>query len=402
MNGARSSRKLVLVAATGAALLLAASPTPAGAASSWAVVGSPSRGTIANYLTDVAATSTSSGWAVGSWYDTSRAAPRTLALRWNGAQWSTVATPNATGYYNELTAVDSTASNDVWAVGYANGSSGVNGAPRNNLALHYNGTSWSVVTTPQPGVQTRELYDVEALAARNAWAVGWYYDTGFVAESLVLHWNGTSWLKTDVPNPGNGINQLYGVGASSPTDVWAVGTTTSAGDPRGSRHPLALHYNGTAWSTVPMPDTASGSALLRSVTAISPTDAWAVGSQSGYSQPVAYHWNGTAWSLVSTPAVGSPGNNLFYRVTALDSGRVWAVGYTSGSASGPQPLVERWNGSTWSVEPTPTQPLGGAAQGVAAIAGSAGTATVWVSGYRTAFVNGGYTDRTLTLRGTGG
>jgi hypothetical protein len=152
MNGARSSRKLVLIAATGAALLLAASPTPAGAASSWAVVGSPSRGTIANYLDDVAATSTSSAWAVGSWYDTSRAAPRTLALRWNGAQWSTVATPNATGYYNELTAVDSTASNDVWAVGYANGSSGVNGAPRNNLALHYNGTSWSVVTTPQPGV----------------------------------------------------------------------------------------------------------------------------------------------------------------------------------------------------------------------------------------------------------
>jgi hypothetical protein len=218
----------------------------------------------------------------------------------------------------------------------------------------------------------------------------------------VLHWNGTLWLKTDVPNPGNGINQLYGVGASSPTDVWAVGTTTNAGDPRGSRHPLALHYNGTAWSTVPMPDTASGSALLRSVTAISPTDAWAVGSQSGYSQPVAYHWNGTAWTLVSTPAVGSPGNNLFYRVTAIDSGRVWAVGYTSGTASGPQPLVERWNGSSWSVEPTPTQSLGGAAQGVAAIAGSAGTATVWVSGYRTAFVNGGYTDRTLTLRGTGG
>jgi hypothetical protein len=163
-----------------------------------------------------------------------------------------------------------------------------------------------------------------------------------------------------------------------------------------------LHYNGTAWSTVPMPDTASGSALLRSVTAISPTDAWAVGSQSGYSQPVTYHWNGTAWALVPTPAVGSSGNNLFYRVTALDSGRVWAVGYRSGSASGPQPLVERWNGSSWSVEATPTQSLGGAAQGVAAIVGFTGTANVWVTGYRTAFTNGSYTDRTLTLRGTGG
>jgi hypothetical protein len=60
MNGARSSRTVFVIAATGAALLLAASPTPAGAASSWAVVGSPNRGAIANYLNDVAATSTSS------------------------------------------------------------------------------------------------------------------------------------------------------------------------------------------------------------------------------------------------------------------------------------------------------------------------------------------------------
>jgi hypothetical protein len=150
-----------------------------------------------------------------------------------------------------------------------------------------------------------------------------------------------------------------------------------------------------------MPDPASGSAILRSVTAISPSDAWAVGSQSGYSQPVAYHWDGRTWTLAATPAVGATGNNLFYRVTALDAGRVWAVGYRSGSASGPQPLVERWNGSTWTVEPTPTQPLGGAAQGVAAVAGPTGSATVWVCGYRTAFVNGAYSDRTLTLRGTG-
>jgi len=401
MNRARSTRSAFCIAAVAAALVLATAPAPALAATTWATVSSPSRGTIANYLDDVAAVSTSSAWAVGSWYDTSRAAPRTLTLRWNGSSWSTVASPNSTSYYNELAAVDAVAANDVWAVGYANGSSGVNGAPRNTLALHYNGSKWSVVTTPQPGVQTRELYDVAALTAANAWAVGWYYDTGFVAESLVLHWTGASWVKTEVPNPGTGLNQLYGVDATSAGDVWAVGTMTNTGDPRGSRHPLALHFNGTTWSSVAMPDPPSGSAILRSVTAISSSDAWAVGSQNGYSQPVAYHWDGRAWSLVPTPSVGATGNNLFYRVTALDGARVWAVGYRSGSANGPQALVERWNGSTWTVEPTPTQSLGGAALGVSAITGPAGAASVWVAGYRTAFVNGGYSDRTLTLRGTG-
>lgn len=366
------------------------------------MVSSPSRGAIANYLDDVVAVSASSAWGVGSWYDNTRAAPRTLVLRWNGSSWATVPSPNATNYYNELTAVDASGPSDLWAVGYANGSSGVNGAPRNNLVLHYDGTSWALVATPQPGVQTRELYDVAALSAGNAWAVGWYYDMGFVAESLALHWNGTSWLKAEVPNPGTGINQLYGVDGSSSTDVWAVGTTTNAGEPRGSRHPLALHYNGSSWSTVAMPDPPSGSAILRSVTAISPTDAWAVGSQNGYSQPVAYHWDGKVWSVVPTPSVGTSGNNPFYRVTALDAARVWAVGYRSGSGSGPQPLVERWNGSSWTVEPTPNQSLGGAALGVSAVAGTGGAATVWISGYRTAFTNSGsYSDRTLTMRGRG-
>ena len=135
--------------------------------------------------------------------------------------------------------------------------------------------------------------------------------------------------------------------------------------------------------------------ILRSVTAISPTDAWAVGSQNGYHTPVAYHWDGTAWSLVATPALAGSGNNLFYRVAALDSAHVWAVGYTS-AGSGPQPLVERWNGTAWSIEPTPTLSAGGMARGVAVTGG-----TVWAAGSRSDYVQGTLTDRTLTLRGLG-
>src|SRR5882724_7193860 len=132
-----------------AALGLAA---PAQAATAWSIVTTPNRGDYSNEIFGTAALSPSSAWAVGSWYDVDSAAPRTLVQRWNGAAWSTVTSPNATSFYNELRDVDAVSATDAWAVGYANGSSGVNGAPRNPLAMHWNGTAWSIVATPQPGV----------------------------------------------------------------------------------------------------------------------------------------------------------------------------------------------------------------------------------------------------------
>jgi hypothetical protein len=41
----------------------------------------------------------------------------------------------------------------------------------------------------------------------------------------VLHWNGTSWKRVPSPNPGGSshANVLFGVAASSPTNIWAVG-----------------------------------------------------------------------------------------------------------------------------------------------------------------------------------
>ena len=128
------------LAAVAGVTLVAAVATPARAATSWSVLTTPNRGSIANELYGSAALSATSAWAVGSWYDTNLAAPRTLIERWNGTTWSTVTSPNATQYYNELRDVDASSATDAWAVGYANGSSGVNGMPRTTLAEHWNGT----------------------------------------------------------------------------------------------------------------------------------------------------------------------------------------------------------------------------------------------------------------------
>jgi hypothetical protein len=391
-----SYRQWVGLSAVAGLFLAPAIATPAQAATAWTVPATPNRGSIANELFGTAALSPTSAWAVGSWYDVNIAAPRTLVERWNGTAWTTVTSPNATGFYNELRDVDATSATNAWAVGYANGSAGVNGAPRNPLAMRWNGTAWSIVPTPHPGVQTRELYGVKAFSATDAWAVGWYYETSFTPDALALHWNGSAWTQVPAPGPGTRGNTLTAVAGTAADDVWAVGTYNDTGDTRGLVHPLAMHYNGATWTSTPMPQTAAGG-YLRSVTALAANDVWAVGSKNGYATPVAYHWNGATWTEVPTAALGgSGGNNLFYAVAGTASNQIWAVGYRS-TGTGAQPLVQRWNGTAFVNEAVPALGIGGQLYAVAASTGP----TVFGAGTQSDLSNGSLADRTLSVRGTG-
>src|SRR2546426_3450538 len=72
-------------------------------------------------------------------------------------------------------------------------------------------------------------------------------------------------------SPGEVFNRLLGVTAISPSDVWAVGYTQATS----SFGPLLEHYDGTAWSVVPGPP--SSHATMTAVAASPSTDVWAVG-----------------------------------------------------------------------------------------------------------------------------
>jgi hypothetical protein len=62
------------------------------------------------------------------------------------------------------------------------------------------------------------------------------------------HWNGAVWKVTSAVRPHRG-SELQAVTAVSPTNLWAVGSTPSK---RGA-FPLAEHYNGKSWSPVVLP-----------------------------------------------------------------------------------------------------------------------------------------------------
>ena len=100
---------------------------------------------------------------------------------------------------------------------------------------------------------------------------------------MVEHWNGSSWSIVPSPNVGAGNNVLIGVAARSGSDIWAVGYYDDITGTIPIRHTLWTHWNGAGWSVVPSANVGTGDNWLLGVVApAGTTSAWAYGvSASG-------------------------------------------------------------------------------------------------------------------------
>jgi hypothetical protein len=268
--------------------------------SSWSIVSSPnSSGTENNSLSGIACTSASNCWAVGSYtyYDNGFPfpSPHTQALieYWDGAAWSTVASPNI----NPLSAVACPSASDCWAVG-------------SDIA-RWNGNSWS--TYGSGG----SLKSITCLSGSDCWAVG---------NALIEHWNGTSWVVFPEPreNEEGNPDYLAAVSCASSSDCWAVGTVVTGEE---TSETLTEHWDGSLWSIVYSPSPAAESSSFNSVNCRSASNCWAVGSyfDGTSTQTLTEHWDGAFWTIVGSPSPSSRQNRL-YSVTCPSSSFCWTVG----------------------------------------------------------------------------
>jgi hypothetical protein len=137
--------------------------------------------------------------------------------------------------------------------------------------------------------------------------------------------------------------------------------------------------------TVPQP--AGQQARLNAVDDLNPASAWAVGTSfSGIGATPAgttliEHWNGTRWSIVPSPnpATGIPGDSdVLTAITGTGPDDLWAAGWdTSEATQTIQLLFEHWNGTAWTAATSPT-PVGSDqfASGITAIS----PGNVWAVG----------------------
>lgn len=311
--------------------------TARAACGSWKVVPSPSPGSNSQDLSGVAALSSHAVSAVG-YQDT-----QDLTEQWNGTRWSVIRSPGPGKGGNVLNGVALVpGSSQLWAVGYFYKLAGY----RFTLTKRWNGTTWVTVGSPNPnkGKGDNELDGVTAISATDVWAVGDAENASNAQNTLAEHWNGTQWSIITSPNPGGDAgapHYLYAVAAVSTTDVWAVGSDLNASN---ETQTLILHWDGTSWSVVQSPDASSIDNYLFGVAAVSANNIWAVGDYTTpgiLEQTLVEHWNGTSWSVVQSPNVGEA--NILTAVANVPGTReLWAVGSYGNPGSTLQTLTEHY------------------------------------------------------------
>jgi hypothetical protein len=235
-----------------------------------------------------------------------------------GPGWNVVPSPTIGNFDNNLAAVSAGSASNVWAVGSYYPPSNTN--VLHAMGEHFDGSSWTEFPLPNVGPNENSLLSVSVLPSGQAWAVGYFVNAEYQQQTLVEHYDGTRWSVVSSPSPGGRQNILYGVGAVTDGDVWAVGADQDAST-NGTWHTLAEHWDGTAWTTVPSMDPGSSGNQFYAVTAVSSTSVYATGQQAGSGFPssaLTEHWDGTSWSVLSTPA--DPSETLTpYAVTGSDN-----------------------------------------------------------------------------------
>jgi len=330
------------------------------------------------FLNGVYCTGRSNCWAVGL-QRLSNNAQANQIVHWNGKSWRQVKAPNPAGTgaaaMNTLAAVRCTSAKDCWAVGSAQKN---NTSATLNEMLRWNGRAWFATATPQPagtGTNSRNsLTDVTCISARNCWATGSFSKAGSGTINQMLHWNGKTWSRRPVPEPGGttpqSVNRLISVRCPTSSKCLAVGLYIPA---TGGTFNQAQSWSGRSWATQHVPSPLLGASAhastLYSLGCGARNSCWAVGilGRLGVNQSVsqALHWNGRSWSRVFTaqPAgFGVAAQNDLLWVNCTADRNCWAVGSYGRSGPGQifRNLAQHWNGKRWNVVFTPN-PAGAAA-----------------------------------------
>jgi hypothetical protein len=400
--------------------------------SAWSVKSSsnPAGSSGGSFLNRVSCSAANACKAAGFFRDSSFVG-ETLTEAWNGTSWALKPSPSPLAQLlpDELTGVSCTSASSCVAVGVTQrlpSSISVPGAP---LAEVWNGSKWAIKPTPTPsGTTDPYLNGVSCSAANACVAVGHATDrTSFVDQTLVEMWNGAKWSIKPSPEPsGSTGTSLDAVSCTSAKACVAVGYSS-----KGSfeRKALAEVWDGTKWSIVPTaPVGGSTFSFLTGVSCTGPKACVAVGGSSAGSAQVAIietwdgqdwtkekaavvdgakttrlngvsctsadacvavgqltdgsdtqmtlveSWNGTKWSAKSSANPSDAHASVLKGVSCTASNACIAVGTSTDASFRDRTLAERWNGTTWSITPTPALPDKGFLNGVSCISAKACTA----------------------------
>ncbi len=227
------------------------------------------------------------------------------------------------------------------------------------------GGPWRAVDVPARGSQS-ELSDVARVPGTDDyWAVGSFTTNAGAIRTHIVRWTGSKWIVVPSPYVSNFRSTLRGVTALSTTNAWAVGSFEILGR---SARTLVLRWNGTSWRIVDSPSPLHPSATfdvpidhLNDVIAVSPGNLWTAGDMSYEGadedrRTFILRRQAPTWQTSFLPQQGF--EDTLESISALSPRDIWTVGWTTGPTGTVDPLTFHWNGQAWSRVAVPARQPG--------------------------------------------
>jgi hypothetical protein len=338
-------------------------------------------GTITATLTGVSCSAGSACTAVGGYSTTNTSPNTTLAERWNGSTWTIQSTPNPASGSPEFGAVSCPTATDCTAVGEPLGQGTA------TLVEQWNGTTWTIQSAPGPsGLNQAQLSGVSCTAPSACTAAGGARTGILVPPSMLAErWNGTGWAIQASQNLSGALNSEFkGVScASGSSSCVGVGDFINGAS---ATSMLAETWNGTSWTIQRVPNPSTTKGVLNGVSCSSSTACTAVGTYlngSSVNVTLAERWNGTSWVVQSTPNPQASTSSTLQAVSCPSETSCMAVGKFFSSATNHwMRLAEQWDGSNWTIKTT-QNPSGETFSTLNGVACTLSTACTVVGGYST-------------------
>jgi len=303
-----------------------------------------------------------------------------IVERWNGTSWAIQTTPVTA--FEGLSGVACPTASSCAAVGQDYGPM---------LAETWNGAVWSLQTLAEPAAaEYGTLTGVGCTTPTACTAVGWSYSSTLAFETWAERWDGTHWTLQSLPEPaGQTVTRLSGVACPSVVLCFAVGTATSNPTTGYANETVAEQWNGTTWSVVPTPNPSWAgvdSVALTAIGCTSSTACTAVGSSSGFidgyaiQMPLSERWNGSSWAIQAVPLPSGAISSALTSVSCTGPLRCMAVGTTNPSTSGQVPQAAAWDGTAWTAQMLPV-PAGAVSTWVTGVSCAAANACTAVGRY---------------------
>lgn len=239
---------------------------------------------------------------------------------------------------------------------------------------------WSNLTLNSPSV-----WGLSAYSRNNKAGQGWVVGVPWVGAPVQAHMHFTLygatgappdlgndpcgvWSGVEHPDPnGSTHTVMRNVDVWNQVDAWAVGEASVV---VGQTIPVAMHWDGSAWTQVATPIPSPGPGIvncgLDAVEMIAPNDVWAGGWQykqdaAGYVGPHLFviHWDGAHWTEIPTPmpaTLGTQGGSgeFIHGIDAAGPNDIWFVGEWVEALQGIRPaLAMHWDGSGFTMHPMP-------------------------------------------------